>query len=84
MAHVLAQEHPLRGLRLRVDTSHSRWVLATYEVDLEPRELLDCYRAGGGRAKLARAEICYAPKVSDVAAPLVAMTRVAQSFVQSP
>ncbi|MEA3154427.1 MAG: hypothetical protein QOK44_2016 [Betaproteobacteria bacterium] len=29
------------------------WMLATYEVDLEPRELLDRYWARGGRAKLA-------------------------------
>jgi hypothetical protein len=28
------------------------WALATFEVDLEPRELLDKYWKGGGRAQL--------------------------------
>ena len=30
------------------------WALVTYEVDIEPRELLDRYWKGGGRAQLSR------------------------------
>ena len=30
------------------------WVLITYEVDLEPRDVLEKYWQGGGRAKLQR------------------------------
>ncbi|MGZ5178075.1 MAG: hypothetical protein ACXWCW_28475 [Burkholderiales bacterium] len=34
------------------------WMIGTYEVDLEPRELLDRYWSGAD-ARSSRAEICY-------------------------